>query len=199
MTGDIGLSETITITASNGVEPDAIQTFAITVSPAPFAPMITSTAPMTATVGTVYSYVVIATGIPTPTLSVTNLPAWLSFDGTDTISGTSTVGNIGLSETITITVSNGINPDAIQSFSIFVYDILYVDLSASGLNNGSTWTDAFIDLQDALILAASGVGNEIWVAAGRYTPTTPDGDRFVSFQMAEGKSLYGGLDRKSVV
>ncbi|MFH1377881.1 MAG: choice-of-anchor Q domain-containing protein [Planctomycetota bacterium] len=191
--GDVGLSETITITASNGVEPDAIQTFSITVNPAPVAPMITTTAPTTATAESVYSYLIIATGIPTLTLSVTNLPAWLSFDGTDTITGTPTTGDIGLSETITITASNGTTPDAIQTFSIFVYDILYVDLSASGSNNGSSWTDAFTDLQDALSLAASGVGNEIWVAQGRYTPTTPDGDRMVSFQMAEGTGLYGGF------
>ena len=37
-----------------------------------------------------------------------------------------------------------------------------------GADNGGCWEDAFVDLQDALAVAAP--GDEIWVAAGVYTP-----------------------------
>ena len=42
--------------------------------------------------------------------------------------------------------------------------IIYVDLNATGANDGSSWTDAFTDLQVALAVASA--GNEIRVAEG---------------------------------
>jgi predicted outer membrane repeat protein len=68
---------------------------------------------------------------------------------------------------------------------------LYVDDDATGANDGSSWADAFVDLQDAL--AATTPGREIWVAAGTYRPTT-DGDRTVSFRPGQSTLLYGGFD-----
>src|SRR5690606_14333708 len=65
---------------------------------------------------------------------------------------------------------------------------LYVDGDASGANNGSSWSDAFTTLQDALRLAYE--GSEIWVAAGIYTPGASPSD---SFHIPPGVSLYGGF------
>jgi hypothetical protein len=42
--------------------------------------------------------------------------------------------------------------------------IIQVDHSATGLNNGSSWQDAFTDLAEACNLAAE--ADEIWVAEG---------------------------------
>ena len=114
---NIGLSETITLTATNGIEPDAVQTFNIVVL-VPVAPAITSIAPTTATVGTVYSYTITGTGDPAPSLSVSDLPEWLSFDGVDTIRGTPSIA--GTTSTITITATNGVVPDTVQTFTIDV-------------------------------------------------------------------------------
>jgi predicted outer membrane repeat protein len=77
--------------------------------------------------------------------------------------------------------------------------ILYVnDDVASGNDDGSSWANAFNDLQDALALAASCPNvTEIWVAEGTYTPTTcttcSTTDREVSFVMQNNLAIYGGF------
>jgi len=67
---------------------------------------------------------------------------------------------------------------------------LYVNSTATGQNNGSSWTNAYTDLQSALVAASS--GNEIWVAAGTYKPTT-ETDRTISFALKNGVAVYGGF------
>lgn len=67
----------------------------------------------------------------------------------------------------------------------------YVDANVvGGAIDGSSWTDAFIDLQPAL--AAADSLDEIWIAAGTYLPTSGT-DRFVSFEIPGGASVYGGF------
>ncbi|MBK6995401.1 MAG: hypothetical protein IPH31_10910 [Lewinellaceae bacterium] len=67
---------------------------------------------------------------------------------------------------------------------------LYVHASAVGANNGSSWADAFENLQEALLSAQA--GDEIWVAAGTYLPTA-DTNRDSSFSLPSGVKLYGGF------
>ena len=72
--------------------------------------------------------------------------------------------------------------------------IIYVDADATGAGDGSAWADAFTDLQPALEAALS--GDQIWVAAGTYTPSLesdPDDPRSASFQMKNGVAIYGGF------
>lgn len=69
---------------------------------------------------------------------------------------------------------------------------IYVDADATGDNNGTSWANAYTDLQDALLDA--GNGDEIWVAAGTYKPASIGGDRGVSFQMVAGVAMYGGFN-----
>jgi predicted outer membrane repeat protein len=71
---------------------------------------------------------------------------------------------------------------------------IFVNASASGSNNGSSWTDAFTDLQNALSAASS--GDQIWVAAGTYKPsveTGGTGSRYKAFQINNGRAVYGGF------
>jgi predicted outer membrane repeat protein len=68
--------------------------------------------------------------------------------------------------------------------------VIYVDADAVGANDGTSWTDAFTDLQDGL--NAAGPGDEIWVAEGVYTPTNA-ADRSATFQLKDGVALYGGF------
>lgn len=72
--------------------------------------------------------------------------------------------------------------------------VIYVDDSASGSNDGSSWTDSYVYLQDALAEAIS--GDEIRVAHGVYTPdsgggNTP-GDGTTTFQLKNGVEIKGG-------
>jgi hypothetical protein len=68
--------------------------------------------------------------------------------------------------------------------------VYYVDGRATGANNGSSWTDAFVDLQVALDAAVK--GDEVRVGQGTYKPTIPGGDRAISFVVPDGVTLLGG-------
>lgn len=65
---------------------------------------------------------------------------------------------------------------------------LYVDHTATGNNDGSSWTDAFTDLQSAL---AIGTNETIHVAAGTYKPTTGTG-RGATFDIPHSATILGG-------
>ncbi|MFD2561685.1 InlB B-repeat-containing protein [Aquimarina rubra] len=70
---------------------------------------------------------------------------------------------------------------------------VYVDKDATGATNGTSWTDAFITLESALEVVASGA--EIWVAEGAYTPSTTNMDpRQARFTIPNGAILYGGFN-----
>jgi len=72
---------------------------------------------------------------------------------------------------------------------------IYVDVDATGANDGSSWEDAYTTLQPALDEAVA--GDEIWVAAGTYYPThlyDPGYLRSATFQLKNGVAVYGGFD-----
>ncbi len=75
---------------------------------------------------------------------------------------------------------------------------LYVDADANGMNNGSSWCNAYVNLQDALAAAASSGGAvaEIHVASGVYRPDRGSGqsvgDRTATFRLVNGVRLMGG-------
>lgn len=73
--------------------------------------------------------------------------------------------------------------------------IVYVDATAAGANNGTSWSDAFRELSDALTYAALPANNvnEVWVARGSYTPSPVLRDRSVSFRLITGVAIYGGF------
>jgi hypothetical protein len=68
--------------------------------------------------------------------------------------------------------------------------VIFVKYDAIGANYGTSWTDAYTSIQTAL--AAASALDEIWVAAGTYTPTDSS-DRFATFQLINGVALYGGF------
>ena len=75
--------------------------------------------------------------------------------------------------------------------------IYYVDADANGVNDGSSWTDAYNYLQDALTDANSVTEPvEIRVAQGIYKPDQGEGitpgDRTATFHLKSGVAIKGG-------
>ena len=88
--------------------------------------------------------------------------------------------------------------------------VLYVNHAATGDNNGSSWENAYTDLQAALTRASSDNANtygsirQIWVAKGTYLPSvvpsdfssgngTPNPKNF-TFKLLNDVDMYGGFD-----
>jgi hypothetical protein len=111
----------LTITAANGVSPDATQVITLTVGQ---APAITSAAAATFTTGQAGSFTLTSSGFPAPRLSADgSLPAGVHFtdnrDGTATLAGTPAAGAGGVYR-LTITAANGISAAATQDFRLTV-------------------------------------------------------------------------------
>jgi hypothetical protein len=65
-------------------------------------------------------------------------------------------------------------------------NIIYVDSVAAGLNNGSSWADAYTDFQAGV--NAANAGDTVWVALGTYYPPFNG-----SFSMKDSVAIYGGF------
>ncbi|MEN8445565.1 MAG: FG-GAP-like repeat-containing protein, partial [Cyanobacteria bacterium J06555_13] len=69
-----------------------------------------------------------------------------------------------------------------------IANVIFVDQTATGSNDGSTWENAHTSLQAALAIASN--GDEIWLAQGTYTPGTTRED---SFEITGDIAIYGGF------
>lgn len=82
-----------------------------------------------------------------------------------------------------------------QTTQIAASKIIYVKANvAGGTGDGTSWKNAFIDLQSALERANP--GDQIWLAQGIYTPTRLDDvrdARTAHFRMKNGVAIYGGF------
>lgn len=68
--------------------------------------------------------------------------------------------------------------------------IAYVNAAASGANNGTSWADAYTDLNTAITNAS---GGSIWVVAGTYYPGL-SGTTGASFFLKNGVQILGGFN-----
>ena len=116
----------IQFSASNGVSPAASQNFNLTVnySGATGAPYFTSATSTAFSGSTLQTFTVTAGGVPVPAITESGtLPAGFTFtnngNGTASLAGTPMPNNGGL-YTLQFTASNGVNPNASQSFSLSV-------------------------------------------------------------------------------
>lgn len=76
--------------------------------------------------------------------------------------------------------------------------ILRVDQGATGANNGTSWANAYKDLQTAIDAAAISTPAQVWVKFGTYYPTITT-DRNISFIMKNDVEIYGGFKGIEIV
>ena len=78
-------------------------------------------------------------------------------------------------------------------------DTIYVDQAATGDNDGTTWCNAFTNLQAAIDFQSSCSNRQIWVAEGTYVPTTANSistsndARDTTFLIEDPVKIYGGF------
>jgi VCBS repeat-containing protein len=117
-------TETFTYTMRDTLLATDTATVTVTVSNVNDAPTFTNAGPTVATEDSPYSYTMTAsdTDGDTPIFAAPTLPAWLTFNGTNTISGTPQQANVG-SHNVTVTVSDGIAAAVPQNFQITVGNV----------------------------------------------------------------------------
>lgn len=127
------------------------------------------------------------------------LVPYFTAEGTVSVNGTTqTSGASGqdFSSPVTYTVTSA-NGRYTKDYTVTLQEsgaIIYVDCEAYGLNNGTSWQDAFISLDKALEQAASApeeVVQELWVAAREeeYIPIISSG-----FKMRPNLIIRGGFN-----
>jgi Secretion system C-terminal sorting domain/Divergent InlB B-repeat domain len=77
----------------------------------------------------------------------------------------------------------------IYAHSATAQDIIYVDADATGKEDGSSWSDAYVVLEDAIANGSN--GDSIWVKKGMYRPK--GGKVHHQFKMKNGVHLFGGF------
>ena len=142
-------------------------------------------------------------------VTVTTTPTGLTFAVGELISGTTGTITLtgwitdGLSVTVVTntaviagaTSENQIDDNSDQVSHPLIYcpvsSIIFVDTNATGSNLGTSWANAYTDLQLALTAGLLCAGpNEIWVATGVYTPGVSRTD---TFSLSNDLALYGGF------
>lgn len=96
------------------------------------------------------------------------------------------------------TIDVGAYENRVLDCDDFSQSQIYVNQAAMGANDGSSWDNAFLEVQDALKYACLCPGlTEIWVAQGTYYPDQgvdqTDDDRNSTFQLCNNVALYGGF------
>ena len=113
----------------------------------------------------------------TVTLTASNTAGWEFLEWSGDASGNA--------NPLTFTINSNRNITA-----TFIRVPVYVDKNATGNNDGTSWTDAFTDLQNVLLNTVDDA--EIWVAKGTYTSVSSN--RSTSFNIVNnGVKIYGGF------
>ncbi len=194
----VNVAATYSVTALSGNGCPATASATVTSSTAVIGVMNPLTT--TATTGSAFSQTFTATGGSGPyaySLAGGTLPTGLMLSPTGVLSGTPTQAG-----TFTITAQateaggcRGTGGDYVLAITraFPCGAVVYVTPQGAGLQDGSTWDDAFAGtaLQTAINTAAT-CGAQVWVARGLYKPTATT-DPSKSFSMKEGVAIYGGF------
>ncbi len=87
----------------------------------------------------------------------------------------------------------------VVSLGASAQEIRYVTKNGRYANDGKSWANAKLNIQDAINdLVDNGLSGEVWVAAGTYTPTestesSGGSTLYMSFKIPAGIKVYGGF------
>ena len=121
-------------------------------------------------------------------------PAIDTGDNSAVTEATDIVGNTRITDgdgDLTSTVDMGVY-EAPRNPCLDFPNKVYVNALATGLNDGTSWANAYTSLQDALNNPLTCFNNEIWVAKGTYKPH--NSDQSVYFSPPKNVSIYGGFN-----
>jgi hypothetical protein len=122
------------------------------------------------------------------------LPTTIVSAGSTTFTVTFTPTSAGL-KTATVNIANNDCNESPYDFAVQgTGDLtdLFVDITATGANNGTSWANAFTDLQNALAVASA--FDTVFVAQGTYKPDLASpGNRNLSFNMKSDVVVLGGF------
>ncbi|MBO9578848.1 MAG: ExeM/NucH family extracellular endonuclease, partial [Microbacteriaceae bacterium] len=183
--GDFSFS----VTAANGVSPDATRAYTIQITSGT-APAFTAAAGALAAgkAGTVYASVNLGvTGTPTPTASISAgaLPTGLSLSAAGVVSGTPTAAG---DFSFTVLAANGISPDATRAYSIHVDpanvkpvgpSVVINEVYGGGGNAGAAYERDFVELYNTTDAPISLAGWTLQYGAANTTAISATGNRHV--------------------
>ncbi len=117
----VAVAQAFTVRVTDSVGANATRAFTMTIAAADAAPSITSTpGELRVRVGTPFTYDVNATGAPTPTYALTVAPTGMTINST-----TGVITWIPVTTgffAVTVQAVNGVNPAAVQSFTVQSHD-----------------------------------------------------------------------------
>ncbi|MGH1384065.1 beta strand repeat-containing protein [Kordia sp.] len=125
-------------------------------------------------------------------------PFSLGIDITNISGNTQTITGLNANTSYDVYVQGNCNgtPSAwtlATNFTTLSGSIIHVNHAASGANDGTTWSNAFLKLEDALAIATG--NDQVWVAQGTYVPTTANANsRKATFNVLTGTKVYGGFN-----
>jgi large repetitive protein len=175
----------VTITASNGVEPDATQNFTLSVTDDPVAPTtVTVAGPTSTNAGASYAATASAPGAaPPPTYTlISGAPSWLSVDANSgNVSGSPPSGTKSFSYQVTATNRAGSASSAVQSVTVVVaptsVSVSGPDSQVVGTMYQATATASGADVATTYTLVS---GAPSWLsidsASGAISGTIPEGN-----------------------
>ncbi len=85
-------------------------------------------------------------------------------------------------------IIDGVGTKFVVNVCTLLTNVIYVKNDAAGLSDGSSWSDAFTTLTEAINVATA--NTQVWVAAGTYTPGSNVTD---TFQLVDDVKIYGGF------
>ena len=162
---NVGTTNSIVISVSDGVDTDSLTSFSITVVNTNDAPTIEGTPDTQAVIDSLYNFAPLADDIDSGdslTFSISNKPDWATFStSTGALTGTPLTGDASTTDNIVISVTDGISTVSLPAFSLTVNQI------ANG-NATISWTPPTLNEDDTLLEDLAGYKIHYGTTSGVY-------------------------------